>query len=527
MMRVGFASIYSWRPHVAMLHYLAGLARQGGHETCFLTCDGDLPNCYTREQKARRPAWLNCALCRAGGVRSYENRNVASIGALDGADAAPSPRFREWVHSSASTLGRFESDADFAGAEFAGFADRLEPAARRAYSAARRWIDANRLDAIVAFNGRMDATRAIFEAARDAGIRFVSQERSWFGDGVQLLPDENCLGLRAVDKMVAAWRDRPLTGGQALRAARHAAARFLRKNDKEWRAFNVEATKASWPSASAERRVLLLPGSRNETWGHPDWLDQWPERSAAFEAIIARLKLRPDEVLLRCHPIWAERVSGRSGALPERYYLDWAAKAGVRAIPSAARDSTMDLIRAADAIVVAGGSAALEAGLLGKQVIAAAPSIYQQAGFQTTAYGPADLDGLALAAALPPPLLRAERRRVRRLTLRFCFAAAYRLPQFVPFIEAATTTRYNYYLGADPFRLTRLLESGELEADDPAHAEDEKAEDSVLDRIEGEEWAELYAAADTAPRGGSLTNDRRGLYRAVDRARELLPRGDL
>jgi hypothetical protein len=526
-MRIGFVSIYSWRPHVSMLRFLATLARQAGHEAFFLTCDGDLTDCYTKEQKSDRPAWLNCTLCRAGGIRSFESRNVSAIGALKGAEQALSARSREWAMSSASTLGRFETDEDFSSADFNRLADRLEVPAREAYAAAGNWIESKKLDALCVFNGRVEATRAICEAARDAGIRYVTTERTWFGDGIQIYPDENCLGLRSVDAIMASWRDRPLTREQALKAAKHVAARFLRKNDKEWRAYNVNAAAASWPVAPGRRRILLLPGSRSESWGHPDCAELWPERTAAFEALAAHFGLTPDDLLLRCHPVWAETVSGRSGELSERYYIQWAERSGVRLIPSAGRESTADLIRAADAIVVTGGSAALEAGILGKQVIGIAPSIYQQSGFQSNAYDAERLRQIRLLAAGSPAEQAAEERRIRRLTLRFCFNMAYRVSQFVPFIEATTTTQYAYYDGADPQRFIRLLETGELEPDDATNAESEAGEDEVLSMIEAGQWEALFAGLGAAPARPAIDNSRRGLYRAVDRVRELLPRGDL
>ena len=120
-----------------------------------------------------------------------------------------------------------------------------------------------------------------------------------------------------------------------------------------------------------------------------------------------------------------------------------------------------------------------------------------------------------------------EARRIRRLTLRFCFNMAYRVSQFVSFIEAATTTQYAYYDGADPQRFIRLLQTGELEPDDATHAESEAGEDEVLDMIEAGQWEALFAGLGAAPARPAIDNSRRGLYRAVDRVRELLPRGDL
>src|SRR3569832_2269919 len=115
-MRIGFASIYSWRPHVEHLRFLAGLVQGAGHQAYFLTCDGDLPDCYARELRGR-PAWRECLDCRLGGIRSYATQRGSSIGQL-ARGAAPGPAApAEWAASSASTLGRFESGQDFSSDE--------------------------------------------------------------------------------------------------------------------------------------------------------------------------------------------------------------------------------------------------------------------------------------------------------------------------------------------------------------------------------------------------------------------------
>src|SRR5258708_9508710 len=204
-MRIGFSSIYSWRPHVEHMHFLATLVREGCHETRFLTCNADLSTCYGRELRPERAAWAHCARCRIGGVRSYESRNVSSIGAATSDCSTTNSDSVSWALSSASTLGRFESDADFASDEFRHFAARLEPVARAAYVAAKRWIEKERLDAICLFNGRMDATRGILDAARATGILCITFERTWLGDGLNLTPDENCLGLTEAKRLVRRW----------------------------------------------------------------------------------------------------------------------------------------------------------------------------------------------------------------------------------------------------------------------------------------------------------------------------------
>lgn len=526
-MRIGFSSIYAWRPHVEHLHYLARLAREAGHEVRFLTCDGDLATCYTKELRPARSDAMHCARCRIGGLRSYESQGVHGIGRLADDRSVLPAEASEWSRSSASTLGRFESDADFASAEFHALAHRLDGPTRRAYGAARRWIEQERLDALCLFNGRMDATRAVLEAARAADLPFVSVERTWFGDGLQLLPGENCLGLRSVDAMMRNWRDQPLARMQALRAASHVASRFLRRNGKEWRAYNLSARTTGWPAMHARRRVLLVPGSRNEVWGHPDWQSQWPEHTAAFDALMEHLGLGADDVVLRCHPNWGERIGAADGSKAERYYTDWATRRRIHCIASTDATSTLGLIELCDAVVVCGGSAALEAGVLGKQVIAVAPSVYQEAGFQSDADSPTALCSLVLHATLDEATRAAHAAQIARQTLRFAHTMVYRLPQYVDQVRCATTTRYEYFEGADPARLPDLLRSGVLQADDAVRASDASGEDEVLALIAARQWQALLESAPTPSIAPRRTVQRRWLLRPVDRLREALPRGDL
>lgn len=525
-LRVGFATLYAWRPHVEHLHFLAELTRRAGHETFFLTCDADLPTCYTREMR-ERSAWLECLSCRAGGVRSYETQGVDSIGALAdarvGDDDAVAPL--EWAASSASTLGRFESDADYATADYAALVQSLHPAVQRAYRAARAWIVQRQLDAVCIFNGRMDITRAVFEAARSLRVRVVSLERPWFSHGIQLYPEETCLGLRNVHRMVGAWRDRPLRREQALRAASYAAQRFLRRNQNEWRAYNVDARAADWPVAGAVRRILLIPSSRNEVWGHPDWAAGWRDPLQAYDALIDHQGWRPEDVVLRCHPNWAETIGKQGGAKSERYYAEWAARRGVRCIPPTDTSSTSALIEQSDAIVVANGSAAFEAGMLGKQVIAIAPSIYQEAGFRDAVTAPSELPSLRLDADRSEAARAVVVEQRCRMTLRFAYSINHRLPQYVREVRADSTTSLHYDLNADPARWIDLLRTGELRADDDGSAADAAEEDEVLARVRTGDWEAILAAVVPPPQATDRLR-RRPVFQWIDTVRPWMKVGD-
>ncbi len=524
-MRIGFCSLYSWRPHVEHLHFLANLARRAGHEAHFLSCDGDLPICYTRAMRDR-PAWRECLECRAGGIRSYEKHRVSSLGAhARKGSARQAEARRDWAHSSASTLGRFESDDDYRGDEFVRLVDQLEPVVRMSYAAALDWIQSRRLDAVCVFNGRMDATRSIVEAARTLGVRLLSVERTWFGDGLHLLPDENCLGLQAINRLVGYWKDIHLTESQARRAAAVVARRFLGTNVREWRAYNTHARAISWPVAGASRRILLIPSSRNEVWSHPDWQPHWTDATAGYDAIMERLGLRGEDLVLRCHPNWGEKIGTRDGSASERHYTKWAHMRGIHCIGSTDRASTMSLLAECDAVVLANGSAAMEAGFLGKQVISIAPSIYQAAGIRTEALTPSDLADLHLWSELPESDRARNEVQIARQTLRFLYTMIYRVPQYTQEVRADSTTRFRYSPDPDPNRFIELLRTGELRADDESRAENSEGEDLVLKSIRAFDWKTLARAQEAAPEQW-LPIRRRWSRRVIDWLGRRKPVGD-
>lgn len=96
-------------------------------------------------------------------------------------------------------------------------------------------------------------------------------------------------------------------------------------------------------------------------------------------------------------------------------------------IPSADTTSTLGLIEQADAVVVSGGSAAIDAGILGKQIIAVGPSSYQEAKICDSALDMHELTSLKLMTSLD----HAERIEiaalVRKRTLRFLYTVANRI----------------------------------------------------------------------------------------------------
>lgn len=516
-MRIGFANIYSWRPHVEHLYYLARLVEQAGHQTAFLTCDSSVSDCYTRLLKGKSRL-KECPACMLGGVRSYPVSNITSISR--GKGRLDVDTLDKVALSSSCTLTRTESELEWHEPQVEALRRRLHAPVGAAYESAMRWIADERLEGVVCFNGRMDMMAAVILACEHSNIPYVTHERSWFGDGLYLNPNANCLSLRAISAMVAAFDDRPLTASQAALAGRLAAERFLRSNRLEWRLYNKNPVSASWPISHDGPRVLVLPSSKNEFAGQPEWRSDWPENTRAVDELMEALAIRPEQMVVRCHPNWAETIGVVEGNRSLQHYKEWCAARGVYCISSEEKQSTYDLIEQADIVVLNGGSSAVEAGVLGKQIYSLGPSFYKDAGFL---HNILDRRGLS-DPTIGTPL---DQMTVVRKTMRFLYLNARRFPQFTDYVKAIETTHYRYFEGANPQRLIDMLKSGTLEADDPSYAADDSAETPIADALLARDWPSLMSFEPERPERPPLDLGRRRALRWLDRARARMPKGDI
>lgn len=515
-MRIGLTSIFAFRPHVEHLIYLADLLRAAGHDVRFFSCDAAADVCYNKLLKGQGRL-KGCGPCFLGGLHSYGARPHFSASSsyrmpLD------DDRAQDIAKSSSYTLHRVESPSDLELPEVLATQRELRSSIETIYGSARRWIREERLDAVLIFNGRMDLTRAVMDAAKDAGCLFATVERPWFGNGIQFNPGENCIGLKDPLGLIAEYRDKPLTKAQALLAAKILALRFAKKNILEWRQFNVDAVKAFWP-LKATPKVLFTPGSRSESAGHPDFSDPFQNDIArTVDRIMEKLGLSAGNLVMRCHPIWNQKIGRQGGEKARRYYEGWAKERGIFMYAADSNVDTYDLMREADLVIVTGGSTGVESSALGKKVISINPSFYSGAGFALDVKDEKDL------AAVP----RWEDFRLEnpeRQVLRFIYLFASRYPQFVDFARAKTPLDYGYRPGADAQRIIDLLKTGRLQADDPSVAADDREESDVVARMKAWAWGELAEHPD--PQFADLSKIQRSFaFRWVDGMRGMFPPGD-
>jgi hypothetical protein len=517
-MNIGFANIYSFRPHVQHLVYLSKLLKEDGNEVFFLTCDASVDNCYARSLKDTSKI-KECTKCILGGVRSFSVSNITSISKIVKETSLSEDELYEIALSSSCTLSRVESEEEWDDEDIVNIRNSLYMSVQKTYSLALEWIKQNKLEAVVCFNGRMELTRAVTTACETLGIPYLTHERTWFGDGIQLIPNGNCLSLNALSDMVNEFDNKYLTLEQVKYAGRLIALRFLQQNTLEWRVYNKNPKKATWPIPTKGKKILILPSSRNEFLGHPEWSIKWKDNTFALDDLFDVFDINLNQVVVRFHPNWSETIGKVSGNRPHIHYKNWVEKRGIYYIDSLEKTSTYDLIQEADIVVLNNGSSAIDAGALGKQVICLGPSSYHKAGFLRVFNSKEDM--LSSVAHID---LNAE--VVMRKTLRFIYVSAKRFPQFVNYVKADTTTEYTYLEGADVNRLTTMIRTGKLDPDDREFSSSPDGEDEVIKLLIKKDWKKLNQFKIIPENRKILNINRRFGFQWVDKVRKKLQLGD-
>lgn len=514
-MRIGFANVYSFRPHVEHLYFLSELMRKAGHEVFFLTCDAAVSNCYARAIKGTEKV-KECSKCIAGGVRSYTNNNVSRI--ADKESDLSVDVLDQLALSSSCTLTRVESELEWNEPDVRSVRESLHRPVASTFESAKEWIVNNKLEGVICFNGRMELTRAITYASETLNIPYITHERTWFGDGIQLIPNANCLSLASLNQLVSFYDDKPLTHSQALFAGQLIGERFLQRNSLEWRLYNKHAIKTAWPIKHSGKRVLILPSSKNEFSGHDEWKTSWEDNTMALDDFFDAFGILPNQVVLRCHPNWSENIGKVEGGRSLRLYQKWAESRGIYCINSEDKESTYDLIQQSDIVILNGGSSAVEAGACGKTVVCLGPSTYQNSGFVQVFKSRNEMDSLGL--------IKQPSEIIRRKTLRFLYVRSHRFPQFVDFVKARETTRYEYFEGADAEKIITMLTTGEVQADDSSYATDDRFESEVVEALVQQDWDGLANYAPSSPDRTQLRITRRLGFRWIDGFRAKFTRGD-
>lgn len=449
---VGVAQIYPWRPHGAQRDYLLRLAREAGYETSELVCRGSTTKCYDKQYHTLGWGGLDhCVKCRLGAGKERQTKRFALDWSLrdipvEGEDLA--------VLSNRAALMRAELTEDI---QIGDGATGVLHAYRVGYHSTLRWIEECGVDLIVLFNGRIDILKGVMDAARAAGVDFASHERSWFGNGIMLIPHENCLGLGLMHDLGRTVADRELTADETASAETVIRRRVERLGSNEWRDFQVQGEQ--WQREVADAigtppEVLVLPSSMYEVWGHPDWQTGWRDNFEALDWLQERVGVPWSQWVIRGHPIWGQRVGKSLGVHASRRYREFCRARGIRYVEAESPIHTSALIDSSELVVVNGGSSVIDAVWRGKPVVSLSESAFRFSGICPTALSSAD--GLDI----PEDSVR------RRQLVRFIHGMDRLMPTFVDHLVSVSPAQQLQYAGADfedivaQVRLNTLLPPG-------------------------------------------------------------------
>ena len=378
-MNIGITTIYAHRPIVNFSAYLAKLLADNGDNISSLVCDASLPTCYSILSKNSNKL-RECPKCIIGGLRSYDIDNYYSIN-KERKSKLNKANISEIAMSSIMTLERAEVPEHVSN-------DRrslkeqsmLGESVSIAYQNTIDWIEKEKLDLVICYNGRMDVTKAIISACENKGVKFITLERAPYGYGIQLIPEGNCLSLSERISMNEYFKDIELSVNENKIANWLANMRISQESHLEWRTYKLNEIEKD--DRFIHPKIIILPSSGCEFYGNKEWESPWGHFTNALDTFLDKLQgYTVDDIAIKMHPVWEQNIGSKGGEHITDYYREWSIKNGVRIIEASDPIPTNTLISNAELVVVGGSSAGVDAALLGKKVLLLGRSHYEGAGF--------------------------------------------------------------------------------------------------------------------------------------------------
>ncbi len=503
-MNIGITTIYPHRPIIFFAAYLAKLLRTNGDKVSAMVCDSSLPTCYSMLSKGKGKL-AECPICILGGLRSFDIDSYFSIDKNLFAKLNKQ-EINEIALSSIMTLERAENKDDISNSKILREFEKLEKSVAITYQNTIEWINRDQLDLIICYNGRMDATKAVIKACENLGVNYITLERSIYGYGLQLIPNNNCLSLSDRIRINKIFKKIPLTEKEGKIADWLAETRISQNSHLEWRTY------ASESKSTAELKfpkILILPSSNCEFIGNSEWETEWGHFTNALDEFLLRSNFQNSEIAIKIHPVWDQYIGQKDGKHIISLYTEWAINNNVQIINTYHPVSTTDLIREAEYIVVGGSSAGIDAALLGKKVILLGHAHYEGAGFFCHIQNNKDWDKLKEIRLTNPE-------EIKTIAKRYLYSSTFRYNQLSD--KVIPLNYFDYIFKKDDLScIYSMLKTSEIT---PWKID-------LSNFAIGNEIERLGKIVfETNNEDSQILIRRRFLFRFIDYARKLFPRGD-
>ena len=461
--------LYPFRPHVDYFEFLLENLKKK-HNVTVIRCFNNFSNCYYK--KINGDSINTCIKCNLYSnplkdsflpklkPLNEENHKESLVSSLASAKRLETPeQIDDFFKKNKNEINLYNKDLNISKESFLNV------------------LKKNKIDFVWGFNGRMDHTKMFFKACKQMDIPFISFEYPWFGNGINLIANEDCLSLKVYHYVNNTYGKYPLTFDQSKLAFKYANKRLKKIMDLEWRDFSSLKSHQK----KSNYKVLILPSSRSEFEGHDDYFCNWGHSSHGFKLVIEELGIDNSDIYIQFHPIWFQKINKIDGKNPINFYMSWAAANNYNILSPSEVYERKDLILKSDIIVINGSSAGLEAGFMGKKIINVDKNKYTFSGVTIDIFDKNELSKLKVK------IHNHDVSKVKRATLRFFYTIMFRVNSFEEDVIVESSTRVKFTSKNKLNVLERYMELAnqkEFIINDKTFGENtEKFEDQFINKV--------------------------------------------
>lgn len=480
-MNIGIINSFSHRPHNQHLVYLGGLLSKLDYKVFYANCSGGAASCNTLiTKKVLNSRSLTCFLCKKFGLKALVNTKVVGLSPKGEATNCP---HSDLALSTLFTSSRTETPDEVKSIKEHEQFSKLKTSCSAYYNSVQKWVKENEIDMVFGYNGRLDLLRAARFAVMDLGKVFWTVERPWFGRGLLVIPDEGPLGTSSLEGFAKLFMDKPLTHEQAIKALEPVAKRRFQVNRSEFMNFNKGHKLFDWQDINprGEFKYLFLPSSRMEHLSEFKYgEDAWSHPLDCLEVLIEKDMIKPEDLIIRFHPIWGVKIFNQDASSCVNYYKDFCHKHKIKYIREDEKISTSHLISQADIVFSSGGSSFFEASVIGKPVVSLSKAFYDCSNYQFDLHDRSHLEKIDFAQ------LRENKDRTEkvRVALRFLYLFQFRYNQFTDEIFHLNSYEPVFKISESATsHLNMLCEQGILIPFDSNSSENKLEENEIIEKI--------------------------------------------
>ena len=378
---VFFANAVPWTMHTKHSAYIASSFQEAGFKVKSYSCGGKQNFCYQKLVNARP---FECIYCKARCLSNEKNFDYKSNYLPLKIQPLENEFSRKGIISSIGSSSRLEDDSLISTHEFVSKEKKIYKEYVGLVNFWIRELKKYKPFLFVIFNGRFHDTSAIIEACNNTNTKYICHERSWFGRGIYISFQENCISLANKKKLVHRAILKSLNLKQCEEAFLKIQDRFNSTNDFEWRKYGqklISNSKGYWPCKDESNNILIMPSSRSEFFGEETYELDYVNSIEAYTRIIERYFAKNSSIVVRAHPGWKRGIGNYKKSESYGLYKEWARQNNFIFIEPDSDISSYELMKRSNFTLMNGGSSVVEANILGSNVITVSPSLYSELPF--------------------------------------------------------------------------------------------------------------------------------------------------